>query len=265
MRRSRGFTLVELLVVIAIIALLISILAPSLKTAKDLTRQAICAVNLRSIATANQVYGAGNNGTLPKVSNIYHPPALAEPYDWNNTTNQPILLPDGSGRNRPYGGLGNLHFTGLIQPDSLYCPLMNADGDPLKLMWQRKGYPDPWSLVRLPEVGTLTMNFYAGYMWNVNITAPAGGGGRGETNYNKMEHVPSGAIMAMDIYFRDFEIAHWLTGPTTPSWQVAFPDGSVQLKQCQEGYRHMQQTDMYGEYPPFTDFIKGIEYIQGKL
>jgi prepilin-type N-terminal cleavage/methylation domain-containing protein len=259
MRRSRGFTLVELLVVIAIIALLISILAPSLKTAKDLARQAICAVNLRSIATATQVYGAANNGTLPKVSGITHPPALAEPYAWNSNTNQPILLPDGSGRNRPYGGLGNLHFTGLVHADTLYCPLMNADGDPGKLKWQRRAYPDPWSLVRVP--GTGTVNFYAGYMWNVNITGQASG----ETKYNKMEQVPSGAIMAMDIYFRSFEIAHWLAGPTTPSWQVAFPDGSVQLKQSQEGYLHIQQTNMYSEYAPFTDFIKGIEYIQGKL
>ena len=45
-RRMRGFTLIELLVVIAIISLLVSILIPSLKRAKELARRAVCASNL---------------------------------------------------------------------------------------------------------------------------------------------------------------------------------------------------------------------------
>ena len=257
MRRSRGFTLVELLVVIAIIALLISILAPSLKTAKDLTRQAICAVDLRSIATANQVYAAANNGVLPKVSGIMHPPALAEPYAWNSGANKPILLPDG--RNTPYGGLGNLHFTGLVHADTLYCPLYPFSPNP-QPRWLRSSYPDPYSLVRVPWDQIFTVNFFAGYIWNANIVST--GGGRAETKYNKMEVVPSGAFMAMDLYFRKVDIGHWLAGPDTPSWQVAFPDGSVQLRQSREGYLYMQEANVYNNIP---EFIKAIEYIQGKL
>lgn len=64
-RKSRGFTLIELLVVVAIIALLISILLPSLSQAREQARRAVCASNLRSISQAMVTYANDNNDAVP--------------------------------------------------------------------------------------------------------------------------------------------------------------------------------------------------------
>lgn len=58
----RGFTLIELLVVIAIISLLLSILMPSLSTAKEHAKTMLCAANMRQIAQAMAMYAADNDG-----------------------------------------------------------------------------------------------------------------------------------------------------------------------------------------------------------
>ena len=63
--RVRGFTLVELLVVIGIIALLVSILLPSLSRARESANSTRCASNLRQIAMGILMYTMDNKGKLP--------------------------------------------------------------------------------------------------------------------------------------------------------------------------------------------------------
>jgi len=59
-----GFTLIELLVVIAIIALLVSLLVPSLQRARDLAARALCATNQKSIGTTMVLYANEHDGFL---------------------------------------------------------------------------------------------------------------------------------------------------------------------------------------------------------
>ena len=66
--KRQGFTLIELLVVIAIIALLVSILLPSLNAAKESARRTMCLANLRSIGMAVVMYAQDNTGYLPRAS-----------------------------------------------------------------------------------------------------------------------------------------------------------------------------------------------------
>jgi len=80
MKNKKGFTLIELLVVISIIALLLSIILPSLKNAKRLAQSVSCRANIKSLATAWFLYAEDHDGKLIGGSTYR---ALPEnPPDW---------------------------------------------------------------------------------------------------------------------------------------------------------------------------------------
>jgi prepilin-type N-terminal cleavage/methylation domain-containing protein len=62
-KSNKGFTLVELLVVISIIALLLSVLMPSLNKARNQAKKLVCGNNTKMLSTANQIYGNDWNGS----------------------------------------------------------------------------------------------------------------------------------------------------------------------------------------------------------
>jgi len=90
--RAVGFTLIELLVVIAIIALLASILLPSLGLARNMARASSCMSNLHNVGMSLQMYTADNHGYFPSsysylngtssAGGYYHWTAALSPTDY---------------------------------------------------------------------------------------------------------------------------------------------------------------------------------------
>ena len=66
-RSRRGFTLIELLVVISIIAVLASLIAPAVQSARRAARKLECLNNIRQVGVAMQNFASSNNGQLPSM------------------------------------------------------------------------------------------------------------------------------------------------------------------------------------------------------
>jgi len=107
--QRRAFTLVELLVVIGIIALLISILLPSLGKAKEAARTIKCAANLHNIGEGFGIYIAQNKGAIP-ASVVFAGMRLS-----GNAQ-----LPNSTGT---YTGLGYIHWSAALTGKSFDAPV----------------------------------------------------------------------------------------------------------------------------------------------
>ncbi len=109
---KRGFTLIELLVVISIIALLVSILLPVLKSARQAGERVLCSSNQRQIGIAYHIYADDYNGYFrpgyvatewPTTYEYYLLPYLtkgggnASTYNWTNLPEALLCASDPDG------------------------------------------------------------------------------------------------------------------------------------------------------------------------
>ncbi len=88
--QRKGFTLIELLVVVSIIALLISILLPSLKSARESSKVVVCRNNLRSIWTGIIQYSFVNMDNVPFMEDINQTDPNADPFDQDPAHNSTV-------------------------------------------------------------------------------------------------------------------------------------------------------------------------------
>ncbi|MBN1766610.1 MAG: type II secretion system protein [Sedimentisphaerales bacterium] len=94
MYKNKAFTLIELLVVISIIALLVSILMPALKIAREQATGAVCLGNQRSLITAWLMYANDNEDRLVGGSTYFgtDSPFVQPPLDVNGNAANPVDL-----------------------------------------------------------------------------------------------------------------------------------------------------------------------------
>jgi prepilin-type N-terminal cleavage/methylation domain-containing protein/prepilin-type processing-associated H-X9-DG protein len=127
-RLPRAFTLIELLVVVSIIALLIAILLPSLKKARDQAKAVQCGTNLRNVGQAIASYLTDSSGVYP-ASYVY-----PDQYDEWDTRSQDPLHPFGYQHWSHY-----LYEDGRIGDKAFICPSFDKGGAPATNPGQMEG------------------------------------------------------------------------------------------------------------------------------
>jgi prepilin-type N-terminal cleavage/methylation domain-containing protein len=181
MQKKRAFTLIELLVVIAIIALLLSVVMPSLKLAKEAGKRTLCLFNVKSLTIGWMLYAQDYDGRFPK--------------GWTNVDGWIRDIPGyySNPEDAPAEMQREALEKGLLFP---YLETTNVFRCPIAQKNELRTYSMPQS-----------MNGFAGTSW---------GGGEILTRINQIKK-PGNRITFLDDYIYDWD-ACWMVYYDEPTW-----------------------------------------------
>jgi len=156
---ARAFTLIELLVVVAIIALLISILLPSLARARIQAKLASDKANCKQIGTMMAAYQSEYHGAVPVVFNwhagpVYNVPARSVLLSLalRGQDGRTGRLPPSFDPQQVWSNEKRTQYERTLLPDYFVCPFVRNDGDGVVVVGSRRiTGPGPTKIYRLVE------------------------------------------------------------------------------------------------------------------
>ena len=176
MKRSKswqGFTLIELLVVVAIIALLVSILLPSLQDARELARRSVCGSNLHQLSIGLHLYANDNDNKYMPQTFLWNGGALQHMRHWAVEQLKQYIP--------------QLYETGLFCPNLI--SISQAD------------YLQPYTGSSYSDIdGDSYYITYIGYVYLAN-REPVGATVSDPVNSPKTTLDPGGWVLAADLYY----------------------------------------------------------------